>query len=109
MEKRLTNGMRVAFEFIDFYPDPNPKKRLGTCHVYDCDAKMDIRGIRVFIFKKSIMYLVPGERNIEDGKSVFYPYIGFTDPKKKKQLIDTCQKHCTPLVKKLLKGAHSPA
>lgn len=106
----------MKFELVDFYPftDANRgkihKKFLGTVHIYDCASQLDIRGILVSKLagkKSGFFYYFPHFTAIdtETKKKVKYPYISFTDQKKKKAMMEFLKKSVTPEVKKAIFGS----
>lgn len=72
----------MKLEIVEFYPAEtvDAKKRfVGTLHVYLTDLGLDIRGIAVFKFKKSLFIKMPGRSYIdsETKEKKDYPILSF--------------------------------
>ena len=93
--------MKAAFEFVEYYPFERPKGVIiGTCHVYDCAANMDIRGILVKRTPKGIKFSLPYQSTYEKGEKVFYPVISYIDMSKVKELFKCCRVSISPSLKR---------
>jgi len=94
----------MKFEIVEFYPKKDGEKTspltLGTMHVYFIDIQMDLRGINVRQMGRKMMFSIPGFRALDDGKTVFCPFVDFTDRSIKKQLIDFLQTKGIQYIKK---------
>lgn len=105
----------MEIEFVEFYPIERKKpgsKLIGTIHVYLCEEKIDIRGIKVFRCGRNcfvdVPYAVAWDK--EEQKKVKYPYISFMDNDKQKDFIASLRKVASNELKKLFKkkGARKP-
>lgn len=87
----------MKIELVGFYPFKTRKNKnspVGTCHIYLCDYDMDIKGILVMKKEKQCFFRFPFSQGIDEetGKKVLYEVISFTDPNKKKQILDFLKK-----------------
>lgn len=88
----------MNFEFVEFYPEPEPKKRknlLGTVHIYaylpgSTECQLDIRGIFVTKQGHGMYFNLPHFRAVdsETGEGVSFPLIRWTNPAIHKIMLD---------------------
>ena len=94
----------MKFELVEFYPavkSPN-KKFLGSVHIYAIDAKLDIRGIRVFQ-KNNMFFSIPFQKCIDDeGVLVQYPIISWTDDDTQKEMMGFLKTKVKPIILKAI-------
>lgn len=83
----------MNIEIVEFYPMENKHnkyKLIGTLHIYLVDYGIHIRGVFAAVAKNgAIFFNMPGGYGIdqETGQKVRYPYLGFTDAEKYKDLM----------------------
>ncbi len=98
----------MKFEFVEFYPISKHqklknRKAIGTVHIYAIEPEMDIRGIRISKAGKSIFFVLPHTTTLdEEGNTVKYPFIRFTNPKSHKELMDFLHEEVKPKIVKIL-------
>lgn len=99
----------MKIEFVGFYPSirmKNKKSPIGTCHIYLCEPyNMDIRGILVVKRGKTLYFLMPRSKGIDEdtGEVVFYPIVAFTDDKIKDEVLDFLQNDVRKELERLFK------
>lgn len=72
----------MSYEMVGFYPCYGNKDILfATCHVYDTEKQIDIRGINVNCKKNNIKVKLPFCRkyDFEEKRSVGFPVISYTN------------------------------
>lgn len=98
---------KMEIEVVDFYPKQKlkNKKFVGTMHVYLCEKKIDIRGIKVFKAGKSFFVDVPHQYGYDDDekKDVKYPLISFLENDEQEDFITSLRKEAKKYLHKKLK------
>jgi hypothetical protein len=97
----------VRIEFVEFYPFQDwtkmqPRKPLGTVHVYLIEEELDIRGILVFRNGDRYLYVFPHfcAFDIETGKRERYPHLRFTNQAKHDALLGFLKTEVGSIIKK---------
>lgn len=99
----------MKIEIVEFYPtvqEVTPKNAilLGTMHIYVCDADLDIRGINCILNKKGKIECYLPSRTVRDdkGQATWIPFVSFTNPKNRSEMLKFLKKDCTEFVRKYI-------
>ncbi len=97
----------MNFEVVAFFPWIGQKHRkeqnlVGTVHVKLLDMKLQIRGIKVFIGKKSISFKMPFNISFSEQRKMLVPYtiVTFDDLDVKKNLKEFLRKEAPNFLQK---------
>lgn len=82
----------MEIEVVEYYPMEKKNKNarlLGTMHVYLCDEKIDLRGVKIYKGGKSYFVEVPFSYGIDEEtkEKVKYPYLSFIENDKQEDFI----------------------